>query len=173
MFSKPDIEKYFMAEKQESLLFLIIGIIALILAIAFFFFLKTNFYKGAAIPLVLIGLIQIVVGFTVYKRSDEDRVRNVYAYDMNPGQLKNEELPRMKTVIKNFAIYRWVEIVCVLGGALLIFYCKTNPEKALWYGLGVTLVIQAALMLGADYFAEKRAVQYSKGIESFVENPHR
>jgi ABC-type xylose transport system permease subunit len=173
MFSKPDIEKYFMAEKQESLLFLIIGIIALILAIAFFFFLKTNFYKGAAIPLVLIGLIQIVVGYTVYKRSDEDRVRNVYAYDMNPGQLKNEELRRMKTVIKKFAIYRWVEIVCVLGGALLIFYCKNNPDKALCYGLGVTLVVQAALMVGADYFSEKRAVQYSKGIESFVENPHR
>jgi ABC-type xylose transport system permease subunit len=173
MFSKPDIEKYFMAEKQESLLFLIIGIIALVLAIAFFFFLKTNFYKGAAIPLVLTGLIQIVVGFTVYKRSDGDRVRNVYAYDMNPGQLKNEELPRMKTVIKNFAIFRWVEIACVLGGALLIFYCKTNPDKTFWYGLGVTLVVQAALMLGADYFAEKRAVQYSKGIESFVETPHR
>jgi hypothetical protein len=169
MFSKPDIEKYFLAEKQENLLFLVIGIIALILAIAFFFFLKTNFYKGAAVPLVLIGLIQIVAGYTVYKRSDGDRIKNVYAYDMNPYQLKTEELPRMKTVNKNFAIYRWIEIVCILGGALLIFYFKTNPDKAFWYGLGMTLVIQAALMLGADYFAEKRAQVYSNGIESFVE----
>jgi hypothetical protein len=169
MFSKPDIEKYFIAEKQESFLFLVIGAIALILAIAFFFFLKTNFYKGAAIPLVLTGLIQLAVGYTVYKRSDGDRVRNVYAYDMNPGQLKNEELPRMKTVNKNFVIYRWVEIACILGGAVLIFYCKTNPDKAFWYGLGMTLVIQATLMLGADYFAEKRAIQYSKGIDSLFE----
>jgi uncharacterized membrane protein len=158
-----------MAEKQESLLFLIIGIVALILAVTFFFFLKTNFFKGAALPLVLIGLIQIAVGYTVYRRSDEDRIKNVYAYDMNPGQLKNEELPRMRTVNKNFVIYRWVEIACILGGAFLIFYHKTNPEKVFWYGLGLALVIQATVMLGADYFAEKRALQYSQGIESLFE----
>ncbi len=169
MFSKTDIEKYFIAEKQESLLFLVIGIVALVLAIAFFFFLKTNFYKGAAIPLIVIGLVQIASGYTLYKRSDEDRVRNVYAHDMNPDQLKNEELPRMKVVNRNFIIYRWIEISCVLAAALLIFFYKSNPGKTFWYGVGVTLAIQAALMLGADYFAEKRANIYSKGLESLFE----
>jgi len=53
MFSKQDIEKYFLAEKQLGLLFIIIGAIAIVLAIVFFFLLKTSFYKGAAIPLLL------------------------------------------------------------------------------------------------------------------------
>ena len=60
-----------------------------------FFFLKSNFYKGAAIPFVLIGLLLGIVGYTVYNRSDADRTRNVYAYDMNPSQLKNKELMRV------------------------------------------------------------------------------
>ena len=112
-FTKTNIEKYFIAEKQESLLFLLIGIAGLITAIVFFFFLRTNFYKGAAIPLLVIGLLLGIVGYTVYKRSDEDRKRNVYAYDMNPSQLKDKELPRMKKVIQNFTIYKWIEIATI------------------------------------------------------------
>ena len=116
MFTKTDIEKYFNAEKRESWLFMAIGIAGIITAIVFFFFLKTNFCKGAAIPLLLVGLLLGVVGYSVYQRSDEDRKRNVYAYDMNPAELKEKELPRMKTVMKNFVLYRWVEIVLLIIG---------------------------------------------------------
>ncbi|GAC1452471.1 MAG: hypothetical protein NVSMB7_15160 [Chitinophagaceae bacterium] len=168
MFSKQDIEKYFLAEKQLSLSFIVIGIVAIVLAVIFFFLLKTSFYKGAAVPLLLIGLIQLMASVKVYKKSDEDRVRNVYAYDMNPAQLKNEELFRMKAVIKNFAIIKWAEMALVITGLVLIFYCRTNPDKAFWYGLGLTLVIQALITLFADYSSERKALQYRKGIESFV-----
>ncbi len=168
MFTKTDIEKYFFVEKQESLFFLIIGIIAILLAITFYFFLKNNFYKGAAIPLLIIGLIQTVGGFTVYARSDKQRIDNVYAYDMNPSQLKNEELPRMQAVNKNFIIYRWVEIAFIITGVGLMIYFKDDKEKIFWLGFGMALTIQAALMLGADYFAGKRAKVYTEQLESFV-----
>lgn len=169
MFSKADIEKYFVAEKQESLLFLCIGIAAIILAAVFFFALKSSFYKGAALPLLLIGIIQLVVGYTVYARSDSDRTRNVYAYDMNPGELKAKELPRMQAVNKNFVTYRYAEIVLMLTGLALVFIFKTNTEKSFWAGLGLTLAIQSLLMLGADFFAEKRAHVYTNSLENFIQ----
>lgn len=169
MFSKADIEKYFVAEKQESLLFLCIGIAAIILAAVFFFALKPAFYKGAALPLLLIGIIQIVVGYTVYARSDSDRTRNVYAYDMNPGELQTKELQRMQAVNKNFVLYRYVEIALALTGIALVFIFKSNNEKSFWVGLGFTLAVQSLLMLGADFFAEKRAHVYTSGIENFVQ----
>jgi membrane-associated phospholipid phosphatase len=169
MLTKTDIEKYFFAEKQESLLFIIIGVITILLAITFFFFLKNNFYKGAAVPLLVIGLVQAIVGYTVHARSDDQRIANVYAFDMNPGKLKNEELPRMKTVNRNFVIYRWVEITLALTGIALIFFYKDNTEKNFWFGLGITLTIQSVLMLGADYFAEKRAKIFTQQLESFMQ----
>jgi hypothetical protein len=168
MFSKQDIEKYFLAEKQLGLLFIIIGSVAVVLAIIFFFLLKTSFYKGAAVPLLLIGLIQLIAGATVFKKSDNDRIRNVYAYDMNPGQLKNEELPRMQTVVKNFAVIKWAEAGLIATGLVLIFYFRTNADKAFWYGFGLTLTLQAILLFFADSSAEKRAIQYTNGIESFL-----
>lgn len=169
MFSKTDIEKYFIAEKQESLLFLILGIVAIAAAIAFYFFLRSAFFKGAAIPLVAIGLIQLVVGYTVYVRSDEDRVRNVYAYDMDPGSLKQQEIPRMEKVNRNFVIYRWVEITLLAAGVILMLVNSRNPGGiSFWYGFGIALALQSFLMLGADYFAEKRALQYHKGLVEFT-----
>ena len=169
MFSKTDIEKYFTAEKSESLLFVIIGIAAIVLAVIFFFFLKTNFYKGMALPLLLIALIQITVGYSVYKRSDDDRKRNTYSYDLNPSDLKNKEIPRMEKVNKNFVLYRWIEIALIVAGLVLIFLYRSNPESSFLYGIGIGLAIQAVIMLGADYFAEARAKIYTDGLKEFTE----
>ena len=172
MFTKADIEKYFNAEKQESLLFLLIGLAGLIAAIIFFFSLKSNFYKGTAIPLLVIGLLLGVVGYTVYKRSDNDRQRNVYTYDMNPSELKEKEVPRMKTVLKNFIVYRYTEIfLLILGTALYIYFLK-DFKHDFWRGFGLALAGMAFLALVADYFAEKRGKVYTKGIESFIQGKH-
>ncbi len=168
MFTKSDIEKYFNAEKAESLLFLGIGIAGLITAVVFLFLMKTNFYKGAAVPLALVGLLLGIVGYTVYTRSDADRIRNVYAYDMNPAELKEKEIPRMQAVMKNFVRYRYTEIALALIGFILFIYFRTNADKQFWAGLGIGLFCMALLALGADYFAEKRGHIYLKGLNSFV-----
>lgn len=168
MLTKTDIEKYFMAEKQLGLIFFIIGIIAIVIAVVFFLALRTNFYKGAAIPLLLVGLIELIIGFAVFKRSDADRIRNVYAYDMNPGELKEKELPRMQKTNKSFTVYKSVEILLVMAALVLIVVFRGKPDKAFWFGLGIALGIQALLMLGAGYFAEKRAKEYTTKLQAFT-----
>lgn len=165
------IYKYFIAEKQESLLFLIIGIAAILLAIVFWFFIKSNpsFFKGAAIPLLAIGLIQMVVGYTVYSRTDKQKADIAYNIGTEPVSfVKQTELPRMKTVMKNFIIYRWAEIAFIITGLVLIFLFRSNPGKSFWYGLGMALAIQAVIMLGADYFAEKRGKVYTEELQKII-----
>jgi uncharacterized membrane protein HdeD (DUF308 family) len=168
MFTKTDIEAYFLAEKQGSLLFMVVGLVAIALALLFLFLVRGKFYKGAALPLLLIGIIQLSASYTVFRRSDEDRVRNVYAYDANPYQLKNDELPRMKKVNSRFVTYRWIEIMLTLAGAVLVFYFRAKPSGQFWFGLGVTLALQGVIMLGADYMAEQRSRAYTSGIEAFT-----
>lgn len=168
MFTKTDIEKYFLAEKQSGFVFLVIGIIAIVVAIVFYFVLKTNFYKGAAIPLLLIGLFECFVGNSVRKRSDDDRIKNVYAYDMNPDQLKNEELPRVKEMSKGITIYMGVELAIGVAGVVLMFLYKGQKVNSFWYGIGVALVIQGLITLGAEYFAGKRIQEYTQGLEKHL-----
>jgi drug/metabolite transporter (DMT)-like permease len=170
MFSKSDIEKYFTAEKQGSLIFLIVGAFAIALALFFFFYNKTQVYKGAAIPMILIGVIFILVGFTVYRKSDDDRIRNVYAYDMKPADFKEIELPRMQKVLTDLAIYRWVEIVLFASGILIFLFLRKKPDLSFWYGLGLSLALMAILAHGLDFLVKKRAIDYTKKIESFVQS---
>ena len=174
MFEQRDfsfIYRYFTAEKQESLLFLIVGIIAVILAVVFWFFIKSNpnFFKGAAIPLLAIGLIQMVVGYSVYSRTDKQKADIAYNIGMEPvNYVKQTELPRMKTVMKNFVIYRWVEIAFIITGLVLIFLFRLNADKTFWYGFGIALAIQAVIMLGADYFAEQRGKVYTNELNKIT-----
>ena len=174
MFEQKDfsfIYKYFTGEKQESLLFLIVGIAAVLLAVVFWFFIKSNpqFFKAAAIPLLAIGLIQVVVGYSVYSRTDKQNADIAYNIGMDPvNYVKQTELPRMKIVMKNFVIYRWVEIAFIITGLVLIFLFRTNVDKTFWYGFGVALAIQAVIMLGADFFAEKRGKIYINHLEEIV-----
>jgi hypothetical protein len=167
MLTKADIEKYFIAEKQESLVFLVIGIAAIVLALIFYFAAKTQIYRGAALPLLILGLMQAIAGYTVYIKSDDQRISQVYAYDMNPDQLKTVELTRMRKVKTNFLIYRWIEIGVFIAGLVLIILFRNQPTKNFWLGFGISLTIMSAELFIADFIAEKRGVHYTSLLEEF------
>ena len=151
------IEKYFGAEKSESLFFLAAGCLAMFAAAWFFIKVKQPFYNGIAYPLLLIALIQITVGSTVYWRSPKDSMRVTELVQNNKAGISAEEIPRMQIVMKNFIIYRWIEIaLIVLGVALVII---SSPQTLL-RGVGVGLALQAGIMLLLDYFAESRGKDY-------------
>ncbi len=156
-------EKYFNAEKAESLLFVLVGLAAIISALWFLIQVKKPFYLGMAWPLIAVAIIQLTVGFTVYFRSPKDISRVNTLLTQSNEKAIAEEVPRMNTVIKNFTIYRVVEIVLLLIGLGMLFFLKSN---AMLMGIGTGLAIQAGFMQLLDYFAEKRAHEYLK----FVEN---
>jgi hypothetical protein len=110
----------------------------------------------------------LIAGFTVYKKSDGDRIRNVYAYDMNPQELRDKELPRMQKVTNGFVYYKWVEVILMATGIVLIVLYRGKPERAFWFGLGITLTIQSLLLYSADFSAAKRAKEYTIKLKAFV-----
>ncbi|HEY4966464.1 MAG TPA: hypothetical protein VII28_08695 [Puia sp.] len=167
MLTKSDIEKYFIAEKQESLVFLVIGIAAVVLALILYFMVKTQVCRGLAVPLLVLGLMQAVAGYSVFVKSDDQRVSQVYAYDMNPDQLKTTELTRMRKVKTNFILYRWIEIGLIITGIILIIWFRGESGKMFWFGFGISLTLMAAELFIADFIAEKRAVYFTSLLEEF------
>ncbi|MBS1750738.1 MAG: hypothetical protein JST63_12600 [Bacteroidetes bacterium] len=174
MFSKTDIEQYFIAEKNAGLFFLIAGIVAIVIAIALFVFLRSNMYKGLAWTFIVLGLLQAIVGYTIYSRSDKQRTDYVYAFDMNPGKLKTEELPRMQKMVKSITFFLWLELLTFIIGIILIliyrrFLTGSDFSAApVWLGVGLALVIQSILMATADLSAYKRSTKYTLLLENFI-----
>lgn len=118
--------------------------------------------------MLVVGLIAGAIGFTIYKRSDADRIRNVYAYDMDPSQLKQKEYPRMQKVMKSFNIIIIFEVVFLVIGSCLFFYFRTSAVHQLWSGIGAGLFLMAVAALLLDMAAQRRAAVYTKGLEAFV-----
>src|SRR5688572_31427095 len=65
------IKTYFTAEKSESLIFIAFGILTISFSAYALLKWGETFHKGFSIPLILIGLIQVVIGGTVYFRTDK------------------------------------------------------------------------------------------------------
>ncbi len=74
------IEKYFNAEKYESLLF------------------------------ISVGVLQIIVGTSLYFRSSKDIASVNKNVQTENSKIQTEEIPRMDAVMKNFVWYKWIEI---------------------------------------------------------------
>lgn len=99
------IEKYFTAEKYESILFVMTGVIAISFAVYFLVRLRQPFFNGVAYPLMVIALIQIAVGSSVYFRSPKDTARVNEMFQNEKARINTGEIPRMEQVMRNFEIY--------------------------------------------------------------------
>jgi len=160
-----DIIKYFTAEKNESLIFLVVGMLSLIIAFYGMFSIKREFYKGLFYPLLIIGLIQVGVGGRIYQKTPGDMERALHQLEKEPDLLKTQELSRMGTVSGNFTFYRYVEIALAIVGIL----CWISFSKgSFWSGLGVGLTIQSLILLWGDFMAMARAEIYLDLLKQFA-----
>ena len=159
------ITQYFGEEKRESIYFICIGFISFSISLFYLLFRKEPHLNGIAYAIVSIGLIQLVVGITVYLKSDLDTVRVMHYVEKEIKSIEDYEIPRMLVVIKHLVIYRWVEIALIIIGFLLVFIFE---PKSLGNGLGIGLVIQTTIMFVLDYNAEKRGKAYLDYLKSLL-----
>jgi hypothetical protein len=168
MLTKSFIEKYFNAEKDTSMFFLITAIILIGTAFILYFGLKGNFYRGVALAFGVFSILFSIAGLRVYTRSDMARIQNMYDYDRHPSELKNRELPRMKIVMKKFRIYRCAGYCLMLAGAGLFIFFIRDFKNDFWRGFGLSLFIMTIIAQLAVYFAAKRGKDYTRQLEDFT-----
>jgi len=152
---------YFNAEKQESFIFIAVGLVAI--GIGAWLWMNDHRLRSMAYPLVVIALMQIAVGASIYLRTDRQLSTLSEQLQVNPSAFKTEETSRMKTVMKKFSIYKVVEIVLLIVGVGMIAFLQRHDLAA---GIGIGLVLQAALTLTLDIFAEARGSNYLSGLLS-------
>lgn len=148
---------YFAAEKRSSLLFMAAGIVA----ISFSVFLWRTSWRGVVYPLAAIGIIQIVVGSTVYFRTDAQVLELHKKLAADPATYLAVEQPRMEKVQRSFVVYKVLEAVLLAAGILGAFIFR---ERQALYAASVGLITQTALMLVLEIFAERRGEVYIEQI---------
>lgn len=156
------IHKYFLAEKQAAIAFMILGIVTVIAGLVGYFLARPNplTMKGLAIPFFVIGLIMTVVGTSVYTKADKQRKEVSYQMGLEPKLYATTvELPRMEKVMKSFTILLYAEVFLFLTGVGLFIFFR-QADNNIWKGIGMGLVVMSAMALYLDYSAKNRAMKY-------------
>ncbi|NWK95952.1 hypothetical protein DM806_09745 [Sphingobium lactosutens] len=156
---------YFNAERTGGLRFIIVGTIALVIALAVWGWRHGPFWWGVAWVLAVSALIQINVGITYWWRSPDDLERVQHLVAQEPGRIVGEEVPRMQAVLKSYAISIRIEIAVLAAGLALLVL---SPHGSAWQGAGMGLAVQTGLVLLLDGLAERRGQAYLQWLLAFM-----
>jgi hypothetical protein len=155
--------EYFAAEKRESLLFIAIGVIAF--AIGIMIWRGAGAFRGAAYPLIAVAVIQLIVGTTVWFRTDRQVATLSGQLASDPQTYRTEEVARMVRVMSSFQLYKIIEIALIVTAIVLVVIFR---PPSLLLGVGLGLLVQASLMLPADIVAEHRGQIYLDAVSKLT-----
>jgi hypothetical protein len=147
--------RYFIEEKAESALFVLMGVVAIALSV--WLWRTGSAYRGMAYPLIGVALIQLVVGGTVFLRTDGQLAALTAQLASAPAAYQAAEVARLEVVMRSFQLYKVIELMLFAVGVAMTYVFR---QKETLYAVGVGLVLQSSVMLVADLFAEKRGDTY-------------
>jgi hypothetical protein len=156
------IPSYFQAEKTGGQTALAIGILSCTVAGGIFLSAGAPFYTGLAIPLVLFGIVEVMVGASLTRRSDLQAMDLEKLLAESPAEFKKTESSRMAGVMRRFTMFKKAEMACAVIGLALIL---ANQEAGFLKGLGAGLLAQGMILLIFDGFAERRGEAYRSYVE--------
>jgi hypothetical protein len=148
-------DRYFAAERTERALFLACGIAGAAVSAALFALRSP--YRAMAWPLLAVGLIQLVVGGTVFLRTPGQVARLAEQLRSSPSAYQAEETARMRRVQRRLVLYNRVEIGLLASGLAL---ASIEGYGRTVYAVGMGLMLEAGLMLALDLRAEGRGHRY-------------
>lgn len=105
------IKTYFTAEKNERVIFMAFGVFTIGFSVYAQLKWGYSFYKGFSVTAILIGIIQLVAGGTVYFCTDKQITEMQKLYQQDKAAFAKAETPREDTVMGNFSLYkrlRWL-----------------------------------------------------------------
>lgn len=154
---------YFAAEKQAAVFIGSLGVVAAIFAA--YLWLSANSFKAMAWPLLIIGLAQIAIGVGLFIRTDPQVARLQEGLEVNPQATVESEVARMTKVNRSFKVIEVIEVVVILAGIFLALFFRSRNLALASVGMG--LLLQAAVLLVFDLFAEHRALVYTRWLIDF------
>lgn len=119
--------KYFQGERAESFLFLVVGLAGMAISCYMIFLKAPSYWKGFAIPFILVSVLEIIVGISLIYRSPKDIIRVENYIKNEQFKIKTDEIPRMEKVMKNFVFYRYLEIALILIG-IILYFASTDAD---------------------------------------------
>jgi len=157
---------YFHGEKWEGPVFFGVGLAAGGVG-AVLLTRSDDIAKGAAYPVLGIGLVQLIVGAVVFLRTDAQVARLDRQLSTDEAAFKKDESARIAGVNTEFIALAIIESALIAFGAVTAIVAAQKGCCRTLEGVGLGLSGQGAAMLVLDLFAAARARRYTDGLQRF------
>lgn len=157
--------EYFEGETRESFAFMGFGAAALGAGLPLFV-LHGDVGRPLSIPLMAVGLVELVLGIGLWVRTPAQVERLSAQLHDDPAGYQEAERKRMRAVMGGFQLYRAIELTLATTGVFMagLGWVKGEPTVL---GVGVGLGLQAVVLLALDHFAEGRGNRYAALLADF------
>ena len=156
-----EMTRYFAGERAESGL-LLGGAVAAAVVSAALVALRSP-YRAMGWPLVAVGVVQLVVGGTVFLRTPGQVARLTGQLRSSPSAYQLAEAARMRRVQRSFVLYKRIQIGLLAIGLAL---ASIEGYGRTLYAVGMGLMLEAGLMLFLDLRAERRGHRYLEMVKT-------
>jgi hypothetical protein len=156
---------YFVGEKDQGYFWGGVGALALS-AGGYLLTRKTDFARGMAYPLMVVGVIQLAAGVVLFLRTDAQITALDTSLASSARRFRDAELERIRRVNRTFLILEIAEATLIAGGIGLAGVGASRGNDTM-KGVGLGLVMQATAMLALDGVASHRAHVYQSALERF------
>ena len=116
-------------------------------------------------PLIIIGAGQIAIGAGLVLRTDPQVARLQEGLNSNAKVTVESELARMAKVNRSFKVIEAIEVILLLTGLSIAVILRL--QNLAWASVGMGLMLQAAVTLVFDLFAEHRALVYTRWLMEY------
>ena len=122
--------------------------------------------KGAAVPMVAFGGVEVAVGLVLYLRTDALVARLDRDLARDPAAFAAEETAHLRRVRAQFDTLLWVELTVTGVGAGLAAVGGLSKDATV-QGVGLGLALEASKLFLLDSIADERATPYLRALEAF------
>ena len=152
-------ERYFEGEQRGGWILVGMGAAGLAGGGALLYGGSSDLTKGFSYPLLGVGIVHIAAGIFVNVSSTRRVDQFSNEIDADPSAWIARERPRMRGVSTQFTVLKVVEVVLIAGGLTTGVLAHRADRKQL-AGIGYGVALEAALTLGFDIVAARRATRY-------------
>jgi hypothetical protein len=163
---REDMHSYFRGEKIQAPFFFGTGVAAGAIG-AVLLTRDDPMARGAAYPLIGIGLLQAIVGAGLFFRTDGQVAKLDEQLTTNPAGFKTDEAKRMLRIKNQFIAIMVLESVFILGGTVTASMAARRECCRTLQGVSLGFIAQGAATLMLDLIATARSRDYLQSLQSF------
>jgi membrane protein YdbS with pleckstrin-like domain len=157
------IDTYFAKEKVMSIVFFLLGLLAVVVGLFFWWNSKSLLLQGAIAPLLILGLISGVVGGSIYLRTNSQVSTLKQTYSNEPIRFFSQEQTRIDKVNRNWVIYKVIEVLIIITSKIVLLFAY---QRDFWSGFAMAALIMASALIVLDVISEHNGRWYAEKLHA-------